>query len=152
MIGGLKSLAKGILRSLTRALHPWRRATALRRLKAAAPLRSVLFICLGNVCRSPYAELSFRRMAPGVDVDSAGFIGPGRNPPADAQLLARERGVDVSAHVSKVVTAEITRGHDLIVVVDPRQRRQLRGTVGATPPVISLGDLDPVAARAPHHS
>ena len=145
MIEGLKSLARRILQEWTRTLHPWRRANARRQVASAAPLRSVLFICLGNVCRSPYAEASFGKMAPGVTVDSAGFIGPGRNPPEDAQLVARERGVEVSEHVSKVVTADIARPTDLIVVMDPGQRRTLRRAIGATPPVISLGDLDPVA-------
>jgi len=143
MISGLKSLAKGALQTLTRALHPRRRARALRLLAAARPVRSVLFLCLGNVCRSPYAEASFPRMATGANVDSAGFIGPGRASPEQAQEAARQRGLDLSPHVSKVVTEEIARRHDLIVVMEPRQRGRLRRKVGPTAPVITLGDLDP---------
>lgn len=143
MIRWLRSLAKRVLQGITALLHPWRRARAARRLASARPVRSVLFLCLGNVCRSPYAEESFRRMAPQAEADSAGFIGPNRSPPEDAQLIARERGVDVEAHVSKVVTAEVVKGHDLIVVVDPRQRGRLRREVGRTAPVVVLGDLDP---------
>jgi len=143
MLSGLKSLAKAILRAVTRALHPWRRARALRLLAASPPARSVLFLCLGNICRSPYAEASFPRMAAGTRVDSAGFIGPGRASPEQAQEAARQRGLDLSPHVSKVVTEEIARRHDLIVVMEPRQRGMLRRKVGPTAPVITLGDLDP---------
>jgi len=107
----------------------------------------VLFMCLGNVCRSPYAEASFRRMAAGVSVDSAGFIGPGRSSPERAQEAARQRGLDLSPHVSKVVTGDVARPHDLIVVMEPRQRGALRRQVGATAPVVNLGDLDPEPAE-----
>lgn len=144
MIGGLKALARPLLHAATRIVHPLRRARALGRLERAGPLRSVLFLCLGNVCRSPYAAAFFARVAPETGVDSAGFIGPGRSPAEEAQRLASERGIDLSAHVSKVVTAEIVRPHDLVVVMDPRQRTALRRKVGTTPPVIVLGDLDPV--------
>jgi protein-tyrosine phosphatase len=143
MIQRLRSLAKAVLQAVTAFLHPWRRARALRRLAAVQPVRSVLFLCLGNVCRSPYAEASFETMASSTDVDSAGFIGPNRNPPEDAQLIARERGLELSSHVSKVVSVDLVERNDLVVVMDPRQRARLRREVRAPATVIVLGDLDP---------
>lgn len=143
MVRALKSVVKWMLRTLTRTLHPWRRARARRRLEAMEPPGSVLFLCLGNVCRSPYAEASFRRMVPEIRADSAGFIGPDRPAPDQAREVARERGVDLSAHVSKLVTRELTRGQDLVVVMEPRQVGALRRKTGATVPVVVLGDLDP---------
>lgn len=108
-------------------------------------MRSVLFLCLGNVCRSPYAAASFGRMAPAVKVDSAGFIGPGRSADDRAREVAKERGLDLSAHISKVVTASLVRAWDLIVVMDPRQRSELLRNLPPSCPVIVLGDLDPYA-------
>jgi len=82
-------------------------------------------------------------MSPSARVDSAGFIGPNRNPPEDAQLIADERGVHVASHVSKLVTPELVRGHDLVVVMEPRQAARLRRETGTDVPVVVLGDLDP---------
>ena len=143
MIQRLRALAKRVLSGFTKLLHPWRRARALRRLRDAAPVRSVLFLCLGNVCRSPYAEISFRNMSPASDVDSAGFIGPDRSPPEDAQLIARERGVDVTRHVSKLVSTALAGAQDLIVVMEPGQVKRLRRETGTRVPIVVLGDLDP---------
>jgi protein-tyrosine-phosphatase len=144
MIRRLKAAAKGVLREVTRLRHPRRRARARRALEAANGPRSVLFLCLGNVCRSPYAEVSCRRMSPHLEVSSAGFIGPGRSAPEEAQKVARERGLDLSGHTSRLVTAEAAGRHDLIIVMEPGQRGELRRKVGETPLVIVLGDLDPV--------
>jgi len=144
MVRSLKSVAKWMLRGLTRMLHPWRRARARRSLQAMEPPGSVLFLCLGNVCRSPYAEASFRRMAPEIRIGSAGFIGPDRPAPEEASKVAQERGVDLSAHLSKLVTRELAYGQDLVVVMEPRQVGALRRKTGATGLVIVLGDLDPV--------
>lgn len=143
MLGTVKALGKQARRALTRRLHPLRGVRARRRLAACSPVRSVLFLCLGNVCRSPYAEASFRRLAPGVRVASAGFIGPGRAPPGQALAVGSEHGVDLSRHVSRIVTQEMARGHDLVVVMAPDQIARLVRTVGRTSPVIALGDLDP---------
>jgi protein-tyrosine phosphatase len=147
MVQRLRSLAKGVLHGVTKLLHPWRRRRALRRLAAAAPVESVLFLCLGNVCRSPYAESSFRHMSPATTLDSAGFIGPDRSPPEDARLIARERGVDVTSHVSKLITTELVRSQDLVVVMEPGQAKRLRREMGAGKTVVVLGDLDPERPR-----
>lgn len=134
-------------------VHPLLRNRAHRDLREGAPFGAVLFVCLGNVCRSPYAEFSFRRLmpeplAPLIRVASAGFIGPGRNPPEDARAVAAERSVLVDDHVSQVLTRGMTAQHDLIVVMEPGQRsailRQFGGGAGT---VLILGDLDPERPR-----
>ena len=89
----LKSLARQARRYPERLLHPWRYHAALRRLRRTPPLRSVLFICHGNICRSPYAAAAARRLLPeSVAVESAGFIGPDRPSPPEAVAVAAERG------------------------------------------------------------
>jgi protein-tyrosine phosphatase len=109
----------------------------------------VLFICHGNICRSPYAAAALRRASTRngielIQVDSAGFIGPGRRSPSNAREVARERGIDLDTHVSKVVSPGVVAASDLIVVMDVRQCRAIKQRF--EPPqgsVLLLGDLDP---------
>lgn len=112
--------------------------------------RSILVICLGNICRSPYAEhrLTDELARAGLDdvrVVSAGFILPGRSSPEAARRVAARRGLDLENHRSRVVTPEMARAADVTLVMAPGQLRQLRQVAGAEPggPSIVLGDLDP---------
>ena len=77
-----------------RLLHARRRREARTRL-AARRRGSVLVICHGNICRSPFAAaLLSRELAPyGVPVASAGFIGAGRPAPPEALAAARAGGL-----------------------------------------------------------
>lgn len=130
-----------------RLLHPLRGRKA-RRLLRRRP-QSVLFVCLGNICRSPYAAEAFRGLAadPGLAVDSAGFIGPGRPSPDLALQTARQRGIDLGAHRSRVVTADSLAAAELVVVMDPGQAQRVRAMGVAAGRVLVLGDLDPVPIR-----
>ncbi len=85
---------------------------------------SVLFVCLGNICRSPLAEGIFRRMAAEqgveVEIDSAG-TGDwhlGHAPDHRAQAVADKNGLDISALRARLVTPEDFRRFDHIVAMD----------------------------------
>lgn len=149
MVRTLKKLVKSVLSWFNGLVHPLYRKWAHDDLQARAPYGSVIFICLGNVCRSPYAEYSFRRMLPpsvrdAIPIESAGFIGPGRQSPEDAQGVALERSVDLSPHVSRVLTRSMAGRSQLIVVMDPKQRSAIkRQFKNEADTVIVLGDLDP---------
>ena len=87
---------------------------------------SVLFVCMGNICRSPTAEGVVRKVlaerAPelSVDVDSAGTHSyhVGHPPDRRAQAAARARGVDLSPlRARRVDEADFTR-FDLILAMD----------------------------------
>ncbi|MFW6193280.1 MAG: hypothetical protein ACOC83_07315, partial [Gemmatimonadota bacterium] len=89
-----------------RVLHPLRRRRARREVRTSAFAGPVLFVCQGNICRSPYAAGAFLRALPDgwrtrVAVSSAGFVGPGRGSPTTALRVASRRGVDLTAHRSR---------------------------------------------------
>jgi protein-tyrosine-phosphatase len=127
-----------------RWLHPWRRRRASRRLRSDARPRRVLFVCQGNIYRSPYAAELFASARPGADSSSAGFVGPDRGCPPEAVEVAARRGVGLGAHLSRLLTAEMVRSTDLVVVMDAAQRAALRARFGGgAARVLVLGDLDP---------
>lgn len=135
---------------MNRSLHPLRRRRALRAVDEAGFPSRILFVCHGNICRSPYAEGALRReLSPRhrarIEVESAGFIGPGRGSPAAAVDVAGERSVDLSGHRSRLVEAESVRTADLALVMESGQRASLRQRFSPAR-VVLLGDLDPEPA------
>src|SRR3989442_1788473 len=124
-----------LLTAPTRLLHPWRRRAARRALSARAP-RSILLVCHGNICRSPFAAVLLQRaLGPaGIRVHSAGFIGPNRPSPPEAVTAAARYGVNLSDHRSRVLTADLVRSTDPLVVMDPAQRQEGGYRLRATPP------------------
>jgi protein-tyrosine phosphatase len=83
----------------------------------------VLFVCSGNICRSPMAEgyLRHRIASEGledVEVDSAGTLGIREAPASDEAIEAMaEIGVDISAHRSKGVKSKILDGVDVTLAM-----------------------------------
>ena len=83
------------------------------------PVGSLLFLCLGNLCRSPFAAVAAAPRLPGVTVESAGFLShDGRPSPVHVVQAARTLGVDVSASRARRVTAAQIDAADLIVCMD----------------------------------
>lgn len=89
-------------------------------------IRSVLVVCVGNICRSPLGERLLARALPGVRVGSAGLgavVGAAAD--ADAQAVAAEIGVTLEGHVARQLTEVIGRDHDLILVMEPGHRAEV---------------------------
>ena len=76
---------------------------------------SILFVCTGNTCRSPFAEAVARREGH-VDVESAGLSAyAGDQPPGDAIVVARELGYDLSSHRARPLTEEMVERAEIVV-------------------------------------
>ena len=86
----------------------------------------ILFVCLGNICRSPTAEVVFRavasREAPdlALEIDSAGTAGyhVGELPDRRTRQAAARRGYDLSALRARVVEPRDFEYYDLILAMD----------------------------------
>jgi protein-tyrosine phosphatase len=150
--GALRRMLVSLRHLFDRLCHAPRRNASVKRLQAVGArrsIRSVLFVCLGNVCRSPYAASSLRKAMDGerMHADSAGFMGPGRNPPDRAIEAAAERGVHHAAHVSKLVSREMIERADAIFVFEASHARKLRELSDKrSAPVFLLPDFDSVWA------
>jgi protein-tyrosine-phosphatase/predicted ATP-grasp superfamily ATP-dependent carboligase len=94
---------------------------------AGRPLRRLLFLCHGNICRSPFAAQAARLRMPGLAIECAGFFPrEGRATPAHIVTLGREFGVDLSAWSSRRASAEEVEAADLILAMDRRNLAALR--------------------------
>ena len=92
---------------------------------------SVLFVCLGNICRSPLAEAAFREEAQRIGLeamaDSAG-TGDwhiGHPPDRRAQAVAKRNGVDISGLRARQVRSADFHAFDHIVALDAQNLRDL---------------------------
>lgn len=155
---GLRALRHplGLLRGRLRRelhgrLHPGRRSRALDLIRRWPLPKRVTVLCLGNVCRSPYAEAYLRRNGSdlGIEFASGGFIGPGRPPPGEALTAARKRNLDTSGHISEAITEEMVAASDLILLLSAKHVRRLRREVGLQGRrYLILGDLDPTPVES----
>ncbi|XVH32783.1 low molecular weight phosphatase family protein [Haloferacaceae archaeon DSL9] len=129
--------ATGARRRLAEAAHRYRfrfgrnpaPLDGNRALRSLPRNPTILFLCLGNICRSPMAERYLRQRAADsglaeVTVESAGFISREDRPsPGNAVDVAREYGVDLSTHRSATVTDEQLRRSDAVFLMDIKNWR-----------------------------
>lgn len=90
--------------------------------------KSILVVCVGNICRSPMGEalLRARLQERNITVSSAG-LGALTGYPADpmAQTLMHEKDIDISAHRARQFGAEHLREAELILVMESWQQREI---------------------------
>jgi protein-tyrosine phosphatase len=123
----------------------------------AAERPRVLFVCTGNICRSPYAEFTMRTalLTKGiaVDVDSAGTQARAGDPAAPRIVDALDaRGIDMTSFRSKPLDHDLIAAADLILTAEVAHRATV---VRLHPPALSrvftlrqFARLVPEAVRA----
>jgi len=88
----------------------------------------ILFVCLGNICRSPLAEGIARDLNPNHTFDSAGtghwHIG---EPPCEkSQFIARKKGIDISNLRARQITKDDMNKWDKIIAMDTQNLKDLK--------------------------
>jgi protein-tyrosine-phosphatase/predicted ATP-grasp superfamily ATP-dependent carboligase len=112
-----------------RRMRPIRRALASRARRALRDAKNILFMCKGNICRSPFAErlVNDRGRARGLVARSAGSLPVvGRTAPEVAQRAASAFGVDLSGHRSSVLDRELAEWADVVFIFDRAQEAAIR--------------------------
>ncbi len=110
----------------------------------------VLFVCMGNICRSPLAEAIFlrraelREVADRFVVDSAGTGGwhVGERPDPRAREVAARNGIVLEGHARRVGAGDFRRFHHLICM-DDNNRRELERLGAPGERVRLLLEVDP---------
>ncbi len=116
--------------------------------------RAILFLCLGNICRSPLAEgaarAAFARAGIDATLDSAGtgdwHVGCPPDPRAQAE--AQRRGADISGLRARQLTSDDFGRFDLILAADQTNLRDARRVAPAAGTARLCLMLDLVAGRA----
>ena len=87
---------------------------------------SVLMVCTGNICRSPYAEHALIAKSPSVKVSSAGLSAlVDKGADTTGLQVALERGIDMTSHVARQLSTAKVASSDLVLVMDDDHLRRL---------------------------
>lgn len=97
-------------------------------------IKTILFVCTGNTCRSAMAEGLFKKMLKEKTEDdtrfniiSAGiFALPGIRPTPEAIKVMVERGIDISQHVANQVQEDLVKKADIILVMSNTHKEHIR--------------------------
>ncbi|WP_394132157.1 low molecular weight protein-tyrosine-phosphatase [Shewanella maritima] len=101
-------------------------------MKLSHPVDSVLFVCMGNICRSPSAEAVFRGLANeyqlNIEIDSAGTIAyhTGNSPDPRSVAAGAKRGLDFSGMRARQVSKQDFEYFDLILAADNANLKDLK--------------------------
>ncbi|XP_063758615.1 low molecular weight phosphotyrosine protein phosphatase isoform X2 [Eleginops maclovinus] len=121
---------------------------------ATTGTKSALFVCLGNICRSPIAEAVFRKMATDAGVvdkwviDSAATSdwNTGSNPDARGLACLRKHGIETS-HSARQVTKDDFLSFDYILCMDESNlselNRKAKNVKNGSAKIELLGSYDP---------
>ncbi|QEZ44069.1 low molecular weight protein-tyrosine-phosphatase [Cupriavidus oxalaticus] len=89
-------------------------------------VKTILVVCIGNICRSPMAAHLLQQALPGCSVSSAGLAPPVGAPadPRAARLLAGD-GISLHEHRARAISTFMVNTADLVLVMDNDQRDEL---------------------------
>ena len=119
--GGKRGFARTVAQGLLARLGMFAPYTNLQ----PAPVTRAVFVCHGNICRSPYAE--FRMRSRGGRAVSAGLAAdPGKPANPIAHRVADRRGITLAAHASKRLVDLPLQPGDLLLAFEPFHLSSLR--------------------------
>jgi protein-tyrosine phosphatase len=136
------SYAAGPVHVTRRAYHQWTTVVP-------APVTSVLFVCHGNICRSPFAETYFRSLLEkngiSLRVRSAGLdTTPGKPAHTNTSTVGRERQLSLDEHMTTQLQANLVNQSDLVIVMEVAQKHRIHSLYpGSKGKVVLLGYFDP---------
>jgi protein-tyrosine phosphatase len=82
-------------------------------------MRGVLFVCVGNLCRSPMAAGLLKHAMPTIAVSSAGlYATTGAHADVLAQQVMQAHGIDISTHRAQLLSTSLCANHDIVLVMD----------------------------------
>jgi protein-tyrosine phosphatase len=106
-----------------------KRQDAAKKTMLTARFNNILFVCLGNICRSPMAEGYFReqlKSAQSIQIGSAGLRAlVGQPAVSEAQEIMHQIGIDISAHRARQLTNELVVAADLILVMEKPHQQEI---------------------------
>lgn len=96
--------------------------------------KNILFVCTGNICRSPMAKVIFEDMvaelpvlrSAGIAVKSAGTLNIDHHKAGDKAIqVMKERGLDLTSHRSKYIDQHLVDWSDIILVMEYEHREYI---------------------------
>jgi len=104
-------------------------------------MKSILFVCLGNICRSPLAEGIAKKLNSEYYIDSCGTGSwhIGETPCANSIKIASQHGIDISRYRARQFSSEDIARFDHIIALDESNLNDLK-LLGATN-AIKLGSF-----------
>jgi protein-tyrosine phosphatase len=111
-----------------------------------SPAKRLLFVCTGNICRSPMAEAlladELARRHIDATVHSAGLLDDGRPASPHSVRLMADRGLDITRHASRAMTPTMLEQADLIIGMERQHVREAAVLVPAAwPRAFTLPEL-----------
>ncbi len=101
--------------------------TKIQKTKKSAEKTWFLFVCYGNICRSPMAEGFAKSMPGGVSAESAGIgASPGKAVPEAVAVMHNQYGIDISEHRTTPILDVDASRYDYIIAMDPYVYRWIR--------------------------
>jgi len=130
MVKRIKTTIKRIILRPIKSLYWGFYGSTLRNPRITSPKGKILFVCKGNICRSPFAEHYTKKTFQegwGYEAESVGLeVAKSLPSPSEAVVVAREFGVSLDEHKSKRLERKMFASFDLVFTMEARHFNFLR--------------------------
>ena len=121
---------KSYLKNFAKNLCWWAYGGTIRNPPLPSDVNSILFICLGNICRSPFAERIATKYSHTINkliFYSAGILVESpKMPTEEAIVTAMNYGIDLKGHRSRLINYRMMESYDAITTMETWQYKYLR--------------------------